>query len=204
MRETLITEYHNTLAQDESLTPEFFARLRSMMRERRLLYSAREISVALRPHVLTRTQFAILTQASEVLAGAFEKVASALLSQPWRMPSVGLTEREIKLALVEPKHSSLTVTSRLDAFINGHKVKFVEYNAENPSGLTDQSGLNEILLEVGAMRDMTSRYQLTQFRPAEHLLNALLSTFEIGVGLECRISRYLIGVIYRPPKSSCC
>ena len=93
------------------------------------------------------------------------------------MQAIGLTEREIKLALVDPKHSSLTVTSRLDAFIDGHMVKFVEYNAENPSSLTDQAGLNEILLEVGAMREMTSRYQLTQFRPDEYLLSALLNTF---------------------------
>ena len=101
------------------------------------------------------------------------------------MESVGLTEREIKLALVEPKHSASTVTSRLDAFVHGHEVKFVEYNAENPSSLTDQSGLNEILLEVGAMRNISKRYQLRQFWPEKHLLNALLNTFREwgGVGV---------------------
>jgi len=166
MRKTLIAEYHTSLAADESLTAEFFVRLKTMMRARQLLYGAREIGVALRPHLLTRTQYAILAHASEVLAGAFEKIASALLSEPSRMETVGLTEREIKLALVEPKHSASTVTSRLDAFVHGREVKFVEYNAENPSSLTDPTGLNEILLEVGAMRDLSKRYQLRQFSPA--------------------------------------
>ena len=100
MRKTLIAEYHRSLAEDEGLTAGFFARLKTMMQERRLLYGAREIGVALRPHVLTRTQYAILSHASEVVAGAFEKIASALLSEPSRMEKVGLTEREIKLALV--------------------------------------------------------------------------------------------------------
>jgi hypothetical protein len=177
MRKTLIAEYHTSLAGDEGLTAEFFARLKTMMRARRLLYGAREIGVALRPHLLSRTQYSILARASEVLAGAFEKIASALLSEPSRMETVGLTEREIKLALVEPKHSASTVTSRLDAFVHGHEVKFVEYNAENPSSLMDQTGLNEILLEVGAMRDLSKRYQLRQFSPEKHLLNALLNTF---------------------------
>src|SRR4030095_3122543 len=177
MRETLIAEYHKILAQDESLTPEFFAHLKSMMRARRLLYGDREISVALRPHLLTQTQYAILAQASEVLAGVFERVASALLSEPSRMQTVGLTEREIKLALVDPKYTTLTVTSRFDAFVHDLDVKFIEYNAENPSSLTDQAGLNEILMEVGAMQDMALRYPLTQFYPEEHLLNALLNTF---------------------------
>jgi len=177
MRKTLIAEYHTSLAGDEGLTAGFFARLKTMMQERRLLYGAREIGVALRPHLLTRTQYAILSNASEVVAGAFEKIASALLSEPSRMKTVGLTEREIKLALVEPKHSASTVTSRLDAFVHGHEVKFVEYNAENPSSLMDQTGLNGILLEVGAMRDISTRYQLRQFSPEKHLLKALLNSF---------------------------
>lgn len=177
MRKTLIAEYHTSLAGDEGLTAEFFARLKAMMQERRLLYGAREIGVALRPHLLTRTQYGILSRASEVIAGAFEKIASALLSEPSRMETVGLTEREIKLALVEPKHAATTVTSRLDAFVHGHEVKFVEYNAENPSSLMDQTGLNGILLEVGAMRDMSTRYQLRQFSPEKHLLKALRNSF---------------------------
>ena len=114
MRDTLIAEYHQTLSQDKRLTPEFFARLKTMMRTRRLLYGDREISVALRPHLLTRTQYAILTRTSEVLAGAFEKVASVLLSQPSRMTEIGLTEREIKLHLsrAEIFDISSDITSR--------------------------------------------------------------------------------------------
>jgi hypothetical protein len=69
MRKTLIAEYHTALAGDEGLTREFFARLKTMMRTRRLLYGAREIG-------------------------------------EWK-----LSGREIKLALVEPKHSAATVTS---------------------------------------------------------------------------------------------
>jgi hypothetical protein len=183
MRETLITEYHKTLTQDEGLTAEFFAHLKRMMRERRLLYGAREIGVALRPHFLTRTQYNILAESSEVLAGAFKTVSSALLAEPSLMQTVGLTDREISLVLAEQKHSVLPVTSRLDAFVNDHEVKFVEFNAENPSSLTDQIGLNEILLEVGAMRQATRRHRLTQFRPAENLLDALLDKFSDWGGI---------------------
>jgi hypothetical protein len=177
MRKTLIAEYHKALAGDTGLTAELFARLKNMMRARQLLYGTREIGVALRPHMLTRRQYASLTRSSEVVAGAFEKVAAALLSEPSRMQAIGLTERETRLALVEPKQSVSTRTSRLDAFIHGHEVKFVEYNAENPSSLTDQTGLNEILHEVGAMRDVAKRYKLRQFLPAKHLLNMLLNAF---------------------------
>ena len=184
MRETLIAEYHETLAADEGLTAEFFAHLKTMMRARRLLYGGREIGVALRPHLLNRAQYDNLAHSSEVLAGAFEKIASVLLSEPSRMQTVGLTEREIKLALVDPKYSISAVTTRLDAFVHGDEIRFVEYNAENPSSLTDQAALNDVLLEVGAMQAMAERYKLRQFSPVEHLLDALLKTFREwgGVG----------------------
>jgi hypothetical protein len=184
MREKLIAEYHQMLAADESLTGQFLASLKEMMRARRLLYGEREIGVALRPHLLTRAQYNLLTRSSEVLAEAFNKVAAALLAEPSRMKTVGLTEREIKLALVNPKYSALGVTTRLDAFVHGDEIKFVEYNAENPSSLTDQAGLNDVLLEVGAMRAIAARYKLRQFFPVESLLNALLDTFREwgGVG----------------------
>jgi hypothetical protein len=177
MREALIDEYHEKLAADESLTAEFFARLRTMMQERRLLYGGREIGVALRPHLLTRLQYDLLAHSSEVLVGALEKVASALIKDPWRMQTIGLTEREIRLALVDQKYSKTAVTTRLDGFMHGDEIKFVEYNAENPSSLTDQAGLNEVLLEIGAMRDMADRYRLRQFSPVEYLLNAILDTY---------------------------
>jgi hypothetical protein len=177
MREKLIAEYHEMLANDDGLTAEFLAHLKDMMRARRLLYGGREIGVALRPHLLTRAQYDRLAHSSEVLAGAFDKVALALLADPSRMESVGLTEREIKLALAEPGYTTHAVTTRLDAFIHGDEIKFVEYNAENPSSLTDQAGLNQVLFEVRAMQDAAERYRLRQFMPAESLLASLLQTF---------------------------
>jgi hypothetical protein len=93
------------------------------------------------------------------------------------MSEVGLNERERSLALVNPGFSNSSVTTRLDAFIGRGGVKFVEYNAENPSSLTDQSGLNQVLFEVRALQQISGRYRLRQFDPERALLDALLETF---------------------------
>jgi hypothetical protein len=177
MREKAITEYHQMLAADAGLTAEFFARLKREMRARRLLYGEREIGVALRPHFLTTSQYERLARASEVLARAFEKVTSALVAKPSLMDEIGLTERERRLALVPPGFETSAVTTRLDAFLSGDRVKFVEYNAENPSSLTDQPGLNRVLSGLPAMEDMTGRYCLREFDPAGALLRMLLETY---------------------------
>ena len=201
MRKTLIAEYHTSLARDESLTAEFFARLKTMMRERRLLYGAREIGVALRPHLLTRSQYAILAHASEVLAGAFEKIASALLSEPSRMETVGLTEREIKLALVEPKHSASTVTSRLDAFVHGHEVKFVEYNAENPSSLSTRRVSTRFFSKLAQCETYQSAINCGNSRQRNICSTRCSTPSASGAARARRIWQYWIGMAYRLPTS---
>ncbi|MDT7543134.1 MAG: hypothetical protein QOE33_3038, partial [Acidobacteriota bacterium] len=177
IREKAIAEYHEWLATDEGLDAEFFSRLKGEMRARRLLYGERTIGVALRPHLLARAQFDQLVRASEIVAGAFEKVCAALVGDESLLDLVGLTDAERRLALVDTGFSSPAVTTRLDAFVAGDEVKFVEYNAENPSSLPDQEGLNRVLFEVSAMRRLSATYRLREFSPVESLLVALVETY---------------------------
>jgi hypothetical protein len=186
VREEAIAEYHGLLAADEGLNAELFARLKQAMRARRLLYGGREIGVALRPHLLARAQYERLARVSEILARAFEKLLRAMLEEPRLLARVGLTELETRLALVEPGYRCPAVTTRLDAFMSGDRVKFVEYNAENPSSLTDQAGLNEVLFEVPAMQRFAGRYRLRQFDPAAALLASLLDTWREWGGGQSR------------------
>jgi hypothetical protein len=177
MRERAISEYHHLLAADESLTGELFARLKGEMSAQRLLYGERELGIALRPHFLTRQQYDGLAQAAEVLSRVFDKVGVALLSDPSLMNQIGLSEIERRLALIDPGFSDAAITTRFDAFISGDEVKFVEYNAENPSSLTDQAGLNQVLFRVPALQALAERYRLRQFTPIISLLQTLLSTY---------------------------
>ncbi|HEY0375907.1 MAG TPA: hypothetical protein VGC87_03025 [Pyrinomonadaceae bacterium] len=176
-RERAITEYHELLAADASLTPELFARLRAGMSAARLLYGEHPLGVSLRPHFLAQKQYDALTHAADVLAGAFEKIAAAILAQPSLMDVVGLSDAERRVVLIEPGYRSPAVTTRLDAFVTGDEIKFVEYNAENPSSLQDQEGLNQLLFEVPALGRIAERYRLRQFTPARRLLDALLETY---------------------------
>jgi len=177
LRDKLIDEYHARLCADAGTGAALFARLKAAQRARRLLYGEREIGVSLRPHFLTREQYARLATASELVSSALDKVSAALLSDSAQLERVGLTDAERRLALIEPGYSCTAVTTRMDAFVHGREVKFVEINAENPSSLTDQPGLNEVLFEVGAMREAAGRYRLRQFDPPAGLLGALLETY---------------------------
>jgi hypothetical protein len=116
-------------------------------------------------------------RASELVGSAFEKLAAAFAAEPALMDGVGMTGRERHYAELDPGYAYPAVTTRLDAFVHGDEVKFVEYNAENPSSLTDQTGLNQIMFEVPAFVRFGERYRLRQFDPAAALLDSLVETF---------------------------
>ncbi len=61
-------------------------------------------------------------------------------------------------------------------------MKFVECNAENPSSLPDQFGLNQILFEVPALQQLCARYRLRQFDPVAAMLRSLLDTYREWCG----------------------
>ena len=177
MREKAIVEFHDLLAADQTLSPAVFEKLRSAMQRNRLLYGERPIGIALRPHFLHHKQFQKLSQAAQRITSALEKIATAVVQDPNLMDQLGLTEAEQKMALVDPGFSTAGVTTRLDAFVRGDEIKFVESNAENPSSLPDQEQLNRLLSELPAMASFASRYRLRQFSPVERLLETLLSTY---------------------------
>jgi len=147
------------------------------MRAKRLLYGDRPIGVALRPHFLDAKQFADLVQTAEAIASALEKVATAVLKSPELMTQLGLTDLERKLALVDPGFSGATVNARIDGFVHGEQIRFVEYNAENPSSLSDQEGLNALLLGIPEIAALAKEYRLREFSPVEKLRETLLAVF---------------------------
>ena len=177
LRERAIAQYHELLLCDETLAPRVFEKLHDAMRANRLVYGDRPISVALRPHLLERSQFEAHRVVAELIVRALEKIASMAVQFPGLMTKLGLTDAEQKVALIDPGFACAAVTTRLDGFVHGQEIKFVEYNAENPSSLSDQEGLNRVLFELPAMSILAQRYRLQQFSPVERLLGTLLEVY---------------------------
>src|SRR6266567_615455 len=136
LRDRAIAEYHELLAADKTLSTGALDKLRDAMQASRLTYGDRPIGVALRPHLLERKQFDRLAGAAELIARALERIAAAAVQSSALMAQLGLTEAEQKLAMIDPGFTGAAVTSRLDGFVHGDEIKFVEYNAENPSSLS--------------------------------------------------------------------
>ena len=177
LRERAIAQYHELLLCDETLAPRVFEKLHDAMRANRLVYGDRPISVALRPHLLERSQFEAHRVVAELIVRALEKIASMAVQFPGLMTKLGLTDAEQKVALIDPGFARAAVTTRLDGFVHGQEIKFVEYNAENPSSLSDQEGLNRVLFELPAMSTLAQHYSSASILARGNSARYLLLTY---------------------------
>ena len=118
---------------------------------------------------------------------------------------VGLTPLEAKLALIDPGFSGSAITSRMDGFVYGEEIKFVEYNAENPSSLSDQEGLNHLLFDLPAdvnfCRALSFAAVLTSGKITRNFDRHLPG---MGRRLIYRTLPFSIGKICPPQTNSCC
>lgn len=169
---------------DDTLTPELFEDLRREEEREGLVHDARPICTTLQPLVMSRARYDRISRASETLARAFERLTAAALDDPSLMIELGLTAREERLARLDPGYTPLCVSSRFDAFLSGDDFKFLEYNAENPSGIADQSLLEKIFFKLPHMREFLARHPHHLPRPPARLLDALLAAYRSWGGEE--------------------
>ncbi|HYO90664.1 MAG TPA: hypothetical protein VEQ40_03480, partial [Pyrinomonadaceae bacterium] len=167
----------NRITGDLWLNAELFEKLRAQQSEQGLVHGTRTVCSFLRPLVLPRSLYRIISQAAETLAPAFERIAAAALKDEALMAELGLTEREEMMARIEPGYAALCVNSRLDTFIGTTGFYFLEYNAESPAGLTDQMLVESILFDLPHMREFLARYRHWRPQPHLRLLRALIDTY---------------------------
>lgn len=182
----------NRIENASELNAELFQLLRAGQSEQGLVHGTRPISPFLRPLVLPRSLYQLISRAAETLAPAFERIAAAALEDEEVMAELGMTEREERMARIDPGYKNLCVNSRLDTFISATGFHFLEYNAESPAGLTDQMLVENMLFRLPHMKEFLARYPNWRPEPHRRLLRALSETYREWGG---KLERPLIAIV---------
>ncbi len=181
----IVQKLDEQICQDERLDKELFAQLFDKERELGLLHDERPYCPFLRPHFVTRAQYEKVAHAAEVLAGAFELLAAAALENDEILAELDLTEKEERMARLDPRYERLCVSSRFDAFFDGDDFKFLEYNAETPAGVGDQMQMEKVLELVPPVKEFLAQHKHWRPAPHERLLESLAATYrEFGGNKE--------------------
>ncbi|MEP6636602.1 MAG: hypothetical protein ABJB97_07735 [Acidobacteriota bacterium] len=169
---------------DPLLGPDLSKQLQAQQRELGLLHGDRPTCPFLRPHILGRSQYEEIVAASETIASAFEKLVAHALVDDALMGTLGLTEAEEKMARLDPGYSCVSISSRLDAYLTETDFQFLEFNAENPAGISDQMQLEKILFTLPHMKAFLREHEHWSPKPHERLLASLLQVYREWGGAE--------------------
>ena len=184
MLSVIVKELDERILNDPTIGRDFFDELIAAQTELGLVFGDRPTCPFLRPHIITRSQYAEVAQAATTIAQAFEKLVARALIDEELMKVFDLTDVEAKMARIDPGYSRLCVTSRLDAYVTETGFQFLEYNAETPAGVGDQMQLEKLLFGLSHVKNLLQNQRHWHPEPHRQLLKALLAAYRDWGGEE--------------------
>lgn len=182
--------YYNTLLEREDLA-EFAQGLKSQMESRGAMFGERLLCPFLRPHFCGREQLDLLRTAVRGVVGACNVLAPRIQASDELQDALGLSEEEKRLCAVDPGYPEFSVTSRLDSFLLGGKVRFVEYNAESPAGIGYNDVMQDAFLATNVMKEFIREFPCQPLYTSDRLLESLIDCWKAWGGQD----KPVIGII---------
>lgn len=188
----IAAEYNSILEAEPNLVEQSRDYLLDRFRQVKFVFGGRTLSPYLRPHFISRVEWKSITTACETVWGAIDKVGRAAQANAEMLDDLGLTEAELRLATIDPGYEEVSVTSRLDSFLEGDRYSFVELNAECPAGIAYADVAAEIFLDMPVMRRFAANHKIAPMYCRQLLLDSLL---EIYARVRGRGEKPNIGIV---------
>lgn len=174
-RRQAINKYHYLLERCQ--LADYANRLQDDLRSHEVLYGDRLVCPFLRPSFITKAQLKLLTWAVAKLTGAMQTLVPVILQDKPLQDFLGITPAEKQLIDIEPGYKGISVSSRLDGFLNGGSLGFVEYNAESPAGIGYGDCITRAFCWSEIVAKFAEDFPYTTAYCSEKLLDALLDCY---------------------------
>jgi hypothetical protein len=184
MLPAILEELDRRILSDPHLAPPVFDQLIAKQRELGLVFGDRPTCPFLRPHLISRSQYDQVSRAASTVASAIERLVTRALDDDELLAVLGPTERETRMARIDPGYSKLCVSSRLDSYLSESSFQFLEYNAETPAGVGDQMQLEKILLPLIHLKELLAQRACWRPEPHRRLLASMVATYREWGGEE--------------------
>lgn len=131
----------------------------------------------LKPNFISRQQSDLLRRSVEVMSGALTKTISLYMEDRRVREIMGFSEREDALFRIDPGYSNPLVISRLDAFLEGNTLKFLEFNCDSPAGIAYADVMEDGFRELFEKFPFMDAFRISYARRQEMLLSSLLECY---------------------------
>lgn len=170
-----IDNFHEFLASHPQLAADSQEMLNMESRRRLLTFGGEPFTRYLRPHMVTREQYEIITDVVRTLASAMVKLRRACLADATLRDQLDLTPEELRLAMIDPGFEEPSPSIRLDSFWSERDWRFVEINAESPAAIAYEDVLADLFLELPALIEWryTNGYHLSPLYARTRFVQAI-------------------------------
>ena len=114
----------------------------------------------------------------EALIGAIDRMQQMVLANPALLARLELLPAEKMLAAIDPGYQALEVSARLDTHMTNGHARFVQYNADSPTGAGYADALADLFFDAPPVKEFRKKYTLTRVGSRKHLLQALLKSYK--------------------------
>jgi glutathionylspermidine synthase len=160
------------------------AEIESWLTEHDVVFAGHTIPYVLMPHFVSPGQVRRVRRAVESLSRVLNRFCDAYPNDARLREELALPPAEDALVRVDPGFSRPLRICRLDAFLQGYEVKFLEFNADSPAGI----GYTDVLYE-GLRRSLRLPRVEAEFDTAYTPMLPLLIETLLGAYAELRAKR---------------
>jgi hypothetical protein len=152
--------------------------LHQRMEREKLSVGGRLVCPFLRPNFISRRQYESIVRSGEALIGAIDRMEQMVLTNAALLARLELLPAEKMLAAIDPGYQALEVAARLDTHLVNGNLRFVQYNADSPTGAGYADALADLFYDIPPVKDLRKRYSLAKVGSRKHLLHALLKSYK--------------------------
>jgi hypothetical protein len=170
-------EYRDYFLSREGLLEVHMEQLISFLVENNCTFGGVAMPTLLKPNFISTRQSLLLKRSVELMSRALTKFIGLYLKDSQVREIMGFSEREDELFRIDPGYANPLVVSKLDAFLTGDSLKFLEFNCDSPAGIAYADVLEEGFKLLFQDFDFLKKYHIRYTRRQDVLLASLLECY---------------------------
>jgi hypothetical protein len=172
-----IEDCHRWVREHADQGQELLADLFRRQLEADIKFRGKPIATFLRPVFLSRDQNELVRRASQVLLACAERLIEQYMVDPEVRDTIGLPPDEEEFALLDTGLKRQVVIARPDSFLDGMKLKFLEFNSDSPAGVVWTDLHEEVFLASPILSEHPWSSDLGRSNCRRLLIDGLLDAY---------------------------
>ena len=153
------------------------SRIEGWLRDHDVVFDGRTIPFVLMPHFVSPGQARRVRHAVDSLLRVLDRFCDAYAGDERLRDELRLPEAEDALVRIDPGFPRPLRICRLDAFLRGYEVKFLEFNADSPAGIGYTDVLHEGLRRAIELPRVAGEFETAYSPMLPRLVAALLDAY---------------------------